>query len=164
MDLQDLFFSATEGWSKWHLWLGSECLRSGACSAATCGGGKPQNIPAEFTVNTWACTCARSPSAGCLLYPRCLERDFLSGAHVVRERVFPPMNAPVWWGHSRVARIASANKWPHPIISFQSQMSSNKPFISHLFKCTLSPLRQHYATFFFFNLTALESFRCYADL
>lgn len=34
MDPQDLFFSLTEGWSKWHLWLGSKCLRPGTCLTA----------------------------------------------------------------------------------------------------------------------------------
>lgn len=133
--------------SKWHLWLGSECLRSGARSAATCGSGRPQNMPTEFT----ACaTCA--PSTGVFVaLPSCLARGF------VRSSV-PPL---AWGGRSRVAPAASANKWPHPVTSLPCQMSSSKPLISHLFKAHhyTASLGGGFGSFSHFNFTSDSFFK-----
>ena len=147
MDLQDLFCSLTEGWLKWHLWLGT---RQGVFTTWHVFNSRmrwhqaPHRIPAEFTAHLHkqahmdsanlfdACVCSRY-----------LDSDFLSGMRAcvcvcVCVCVPPCGYATLVWHFS-----ASVNKWPHPIMSFRSQMPSNKLLISHLFvhSLSLSPLK-----------------------
>lgn len=100
----------------------------------------------------WACaTCASSTSVFVVL-PGCLERGF----------VWSSVQPSVWRRRSRVAPAASANKWPQPITPPnlpQSQMSSSKPPISHLFKA------YHYAAIiiWYFSYVNSTCFRLFVE-
>lgn len=144
MDLQDLFFSLTEGWLKRHLWLGTgqgvfTTWHVFNSHMQWHRGRMPSQQSSRFTYTNMHTRMAASAN----LFDVCIFllpwEWFLEWRACMCECVSLWM--PVWLCHPRVALFASVNKWPHPIMSFRSQMPSNKLLISHLFMHSPSPLK-----------------------
>lgn len=141
MDLQDLFFSLTEGWLKRHLWLGTG---QGVFTTWHVFNSHMQwhraayQQSSRFTytnMHTWILLiCLTGPYS-------CYLEEWFFWVACMFVWVCLRVNALVWLCHPYVALFASANKWPHPIMSFRSQMPSNKLLISHLFMHSFSPLK-----------------------